>query len=274
MPSIGPDDAALHPGQIGHASPLLFTGLVDDAAMFPPGNAPLDRALVEHARPSRRLVRRAGRPAAGAGRPAARSAGSRCRTARFDSAGDLGRGPRPGVGDRCRRRRRGRRTRSASRRSSCPSPRSPATRADRRRDASWPTRGVVSAARPRGLVGGDPRPPVRGPSWTAGRRRTAGAGPVARSSGPAASSRAAVPSEIEVATFLRHAIDVDLTFKLTAGLHHAVRCTDDRPPGSSSTACSTCCAPSRRRSTAPRTTSWPSCWPSATPGPWSSAPTA
>src|SRR6185437_14920130 len=37
---------------------------------------------------------------------------------------------------------------------------------------------------------------------------------------------AAVPSELEVATFLRHAIDVDLTFKLTAGLHHAVRTTD------------------------------------------------
>ncbi len=48
MPSIGPDDAALHPGQLGQASPLLFAGLVDDAAMFPPGNAPLERALAEH----------------------------------------------------------------------------------------------------------------------------------------------------------------------------------------------------------------------------------
>lgn len=27
----------------------LFTGLVDDAALFPPGNAPMDRALAEHA---------------------------------------------------------------------------------------------------------------------------------------------------------------------------------------------------------------------------------
>src|SRR5882757_11111801 len=48
MPPIGPDNAALHPGQVGHVSPLLFTGLIDDAAMFPPGNAPLDRALAEH----------------------------------------------------------------------------------------------------------------------------------------------------------------------------------------------------------------------------------
>src|SRR5580765_8912928 len=48
MPSIGPDDAALHPGQVGLASPALFTGLVDDAAMFPPGNAPLESALAEH----------------------------------------------------------------------------------------------------------------------------------------------------------------------------------------------------------------------------------
>jgi hypothetical protein len=35
-----------------------------------------------------------------------------------------------------------------------------------------------------------------------------------------------VPSAAEVATFLRRAIDIDLTFKLTAGLHHAVRRTD------------------------------------------------
>jgi hypothetical protein len=39
-------------------------------------------------------------------------------------------------------------------------------------------------------------------------------------------SPAAVPSAAEVAAFLRHAIDVDLAFKLTAGLHHAVRATD------------------------------------------------
>ena len=45
MPSIGPDDPTLHPGQIGLASPELFTRLIDDAAVFPPGNAPLDRAL-------------------------------------------------------------------------------------------------------------------------------------------------------------------------------------------------------------------------------------
>src|SRR4051794_36239532 len=48
MPSIGPDDAARHPGQIGQASAALFTGLVDDASMFPPGNAPLDQAVREH----------------------------------------------------------------------------------------------------------------------------------------------------------------------------------------------------------------------------------
>lgn len=30
------------------APPVLFTGLVDDAALFPPGNATMDRALAEH----------------------------------------------------------------------------------------------------------------------------------------------------------------------------------------------------------------------------------
>jgi hypothetical protein len=30
--------------------PALFDGLVDDAAVFPPGNAPLDRALIGHRR--------------------------------------------------------------------------------------------------------------------------------------------------------------------------------------------------------------------------------
>ena len=50
MPPIGADDAALHPGQVGHASPSLFTGLIDDAAMFPPGNASLERALAGHER--------------------------------------------------------------------------------------------------------------------------------------------------------------------------------------------------------------------------------
>ena len=44
-----------------------------------------------------------------------------------------------------------------------------------------------------------------------------------RTGGP---SVASFPSEQDVAVFLRHAIDVDLTFKLTAGLHHAVRGTD------------------------------------------------
>src|SRR5947207_13513042 len=29
-------------------SRLLFAGLVDDAALFPPGNAPMDRAVWEH----------------------------------------------------------------------------------------------------------------------------------------------------------------------------------------------------------------------------------
>ena len=34
----------------GGVVPLLVTRLVDDAALFPPGNAPMGRALAEHAR--------------------------------------------------------------------------------------------------------------------------------------------------------------------------------------------------------------------------------
>ena len=34
----------------------LFTSVVDDAALFPPGNAPMDKALAEH-----EAVRRSGR---------------------------------------------------------------------------------------------------------------------------------------------------------------------------------------------------------------------
>ncbi len=57
--------------------------------------------------------------------------------------------------------------------------------------------------------------------WPAPRGELGGA--KLRTGGPSADS---FPSEPEVAAFLRHAIDVDLAFKLTAGLHHAVRTTD------------------------------------------------
>jgi hypothetical protein len=42
--------AASVPLSTGGSVPLLFAGLVDDAALFPPGNAPMGRALADHAR--------------------------------------------------------------------------------------------------------------------------------------------------------------------------------------------------------------------------------
>ena len=49
-------------------TPVLLRGLVDDAAVFPPGNAPLADAVAAARRAPRRLVRRLRRAAARAGR--------------------------------------------------------------------------------------------------------------------------------------------------------------------------------------------------------------
>jgi hypothetical protein len=218
MPAIGPDDAALHPGQVGQASPSLFTALVDDAAMFPPGNAPLDRAVDEHVTHRSAwyadlvgpLLVPAGRVPDLLDLAAAQS---------FSEPLRVGVVARGGLDD---------------------------------------ARGALSAARSRAEVsvaavelsldaaddlarvwaelGADGSRAV----WfeldregylreqlgrLAGAARSAGAGGAKLRTGGTEPS--AFPPEAELAAFLRHAIDLDLTFKLTAGLHHAVRRTDE-----------------------------------------------
>lgn len=223
MAPIGRDDAALHPGQVGSASPLLFTGLVDDAAMFPPGNAPLDQALKEHlehrAAPYADLVGPLLTPAARAVELVEAVAGyglseplrvgivapagvAQARAAIEAAAGDV---------------------------VSTVAVELPMTTADDL-ERTWAE--LAGGARDTADM------TQRAVWWEVARDgylreqlgRIAGA---ARSNGPGGAKlrtggadAAAVPSEEEVAAFLRHAIDLDLTFKLTAGLHHAVRGTD------------------------------------------------
>jgi hypothetical protein len=217
MPPIGPDDAALHPGQVGSASPSLFTALVDDAAMFPPGNAPLDRAVGEHA------THRTAWYADLVGPlliPASRM------TDLLDLlAAQLLPEPLP-VG--------------VVARGGLEEARAALTAADRRAEVAvvaveLPLDSVDDVARGwTELSGGESRA-----AWFELDRegylreqlgRLAGA---ARSGGPGGAKLrtggtepSAFPAETELAAFLRHAIDLDLTFKVTAGLHHAVRRTD------------------------------------------------
>jgi hypothetical protein len=225
MSPIGPDDAGLHPGQIGSASPLLFTGLVDDAAMFPPGNASLETALREH---------RSHRSAWYAGVvgpllvPASRVDDLMNTTVTPGFSADW---PEPlaigviapgGLDD----------ARTALARIA-PNDASahPAVEAVA---VELPLASVDDLARAWSELGDGSRPVW----WEIDREgylrdqlgRLAGA---ARSAGPGGAKLrtggpdpAAVPTERQLGAFLRHAIDLDLTFKLTAGLHHAVRCTD------------------------------------------------
>jgi hypothetical protein len=214
MPPIGPDDAALHPGQVGHASPQLFTGLIDDAAMFPPGNAPLDRALAEH------LEHRSAWYAELVGPllvPADRMA---------DLAEIVAAQPLPsriGVGVIA----------SLGPEAAADALRSAATTtAVQVTGVELPLSTAVDVSADWARLGADVRAVWwevdRGPDVPAQLDRLARAG--GRLGGAklrtGGTSPAAVPTAAEVAAFLRHAIDVDLTFKLTAGLHHAVRATD------------------------------------------------
>jgi hypothetical protein len=214
MPPIGPDNAALHPGQVGHASPLLFIGLIDDAAMFPPGNAPLDRALAEH------LEHRSAWYADLVGPllvPADRMA---------DVVEVVATQPLP-----------------SRLRVGVIAPLGPDAAADALRSAGTtaavqvsgvelPLKAAVDVSADWARLGADARAVWwevdRGQDVRAQLDRLATAdgglgGAKLRTGG---TSPAAVPSAAEVAAFLRHAIDVDLAFKLTAGLHHAVRATD------------------------------------------------
>ena len=216
MPSIGPDDATRHPGQVGRASPALFTGLVDDAAMFPPGNAPLETAVEEH------LGHRASWYADLVG-PLLVPASQVLDLVELVAARALSQPVTVGVIS--------------------------ADGLDPARVALKAARAatgleVVAVELPLAAVDDLPRAwselggADRAVWWEVDRGgylreqlgRVAGAARTAEPGGAKLRTGgldpAAVPSEPELAAFLRHAVDVDLTFKLTAGLHHAVRCTD------------------------------------------------
>jgi hypothetical protein len=222
MSPIGPDDAALHPGQVGSASPSLFTGLVDDAAMFPPGNAPLDQAVKEHlehrqawyaesigpllapaagARELANLVAAQGLPGQLAVGVIAAAGLEPAREALAATAGDV---------------------------VTVVAVELPLAAADDL-DRAWVE--LATAGQPA---------QSRAVWWELDRAgylreqlgRVAGAARGGQPGGvklrTGGADAAAVPSDEELAAFLRHAIDVELTFKLTAGLHHAVRGTDDQ----------------------------------------------
>jgi hypothetical protein len=216
MPSIGPDDAARHPGQVGQASALLFAGLVDDAAMFPPGNAPLDRALTEHL--AHRLSWYAdliGPLLVPAGRlpELAELVGAQ----RFPTPLRVGVVAAGGVAEA---------QRAVHAATTAPAVDVVAVElpvsASNDVDADWATLGSATRA-----VWWEVDPAVNSRPQL---DRLADAAPSAgpggaklRTGGP---TPAATPDDRALATFLRHSIDVDLAFKLTAGLHHAVRTTD------------------------------------------------
>jgi hypothetical protein len=224
MPAIGPDDAALHPGQVGHASPSLFTALVDDAAMFPPGNAALEVAVQQHGAHRASWYGDLVGPLLVA---APRVPDLLEYVAALGVSDPLAIGVvSPGGLEPAR------------------------TALSTARGCSEVT--VVAMELPLAaaddlapawaeLAGGSDAVAPRAVWWELDREgylreqlgRLAGAGGSAGPGGPGGaklrtggSDPSAFPAEGELAAFLRHAIDLDLTFKLTAGLHHAVRRTD------------------------------------------------
>lgn len=200
----------------------LFAGLVDDAAVFPPGDAPLDVAVSQHAVHRREWY-------------SATVGVLLCRAGQVDdlrSLLDQGRydGPQPlhlgvvapGVDEaRVARARVAERTDVEVHAVELPL----AAAGDLARD--WATLGVghtnVWWEVDRGADLHDQLGAVAAlGSGSAGSDLAGGA--KLRTGGPTAEH---VPGELEVATFLRECIDHDVTFKLTAGLHHAVRTTDE-----------------------------------------------
>lgn len=187
----------------------LFTALIDDAAVFPPGNAPLDRAAVEHralmGRPDADLVgpllvpaaavtdlvgltvagprRPAPLPVAVIGRPGTEAAALSAAVQAADGSGVLVTGLEIGA------------------------------------DADW-----------RSLTGHGLPLAVEVPRGAAMTPAIADIAAVASDTVPVQAKFRTGPTptwpwpdEVELAGFIRASIDHDLGFKLTGGLHHAVR---------------------------------------------------
>ena len=164
------------------------------------------------------LVRRPGRPAAaaaGPGRRAARRDGARRRPATSAwSPTPRGPGRADGRGARAARPGRPRAARAGRGRAAV------RARPGHRRPGCWSTSWRCPVADLR-----------RGPAERAARAPSTCSpttAPSARSTAPAAPTAGAVPSAAELAGFLRAALDRRLSFKLTAGLHHAAARTDGR----------------------------------------------
>lgn len=216
MPSIGPDDAALHPGQVGLASRALFTRLVDDAAMFPPGNAPLERAVTEHL----------GHRTAAYGElvgpllvPAARVPDLVELVAAQPDSTPLEIGVI--ASDGFEPARTALRQATASGRLEVVAVELPLASVDDLAQAWFDLGGGHRAVWWEVDRAGYPREQL---GRLAGAARTCGPGGAKLRTGGL--DAAAFPPEAELGAFLRHTVDVEVTFKLTAGLHHAVRSTD------------------------------------------------
>lgn len=189
----------------------LFSGLVDDAALFPPGNAPMDRALAEHAAHRRAWYADIVGPFLC---PASRVEEMRAAMGPdqslvlaivFDVTGDAA---------------------HAALRAAAADERVTLVGVEVAHSRLGDDTAAVGAnlARMPGATGflevprtgfGDALDLVGGSGWGAAKYRTGGTNPDA------------FPSEVDLARFLVAATTRALPFKLTAGLHHAVRSTND-----------------------------------------------
>lgn len=188
----------------------LFAGLVDDAALFPPGNAPMERALAEHAEhrasPYADVVGPFLCPASRVGELTATLAGEQelSLSLVFDVTGDEAHSALRTVAADPRLRLVG----------------VEAAYARLGDDAATVGGNLARLPGVTGFLevpqtGFDPALDLVGAGWAAAKYRTGGTTPDA------------FPSEAQLAAFLVSATGRGVAFKLTAGLHHAVRHTGE-----------------------------------------------
>lgn len=206
-----------HPGHEGRASHVLLADLVDDAAVFPPGDAPLPQALAEHA------AHRAAWYADVVGPLLCKATEAGALTGLLSTYA----GPSPlhvgivspGGAEDALAAARTLGARDDVRVDAAELPLAPAADAD----------GVWAALQDAGALqvwwevdrGADLGPQLDRLALSIERHGMVG-GAKLRTGG---ASAAAFPSAEELGGFVRSCIDRDLTFKLTAGLHHALRHT-------------------------------------------------
>ena len=186
------------------AERALFRRLVDDAAVFPPGLAPLPRAVEEHLARAVAAVGRPGRPA-----PRARRRGAELLAVRRAAPLDVALVARPGTALDVVERALDQLGRDA-------------TLTVVGAEIAWSERVARVAGLGPARVRGGPARPDLVPRWrTSGTTRPARARCRPRCA-RVPPTRPPVPDATELATFLRTCVDMDLGFKLTGGLHRAV----------------------------------------------------